>query len=72
MIWMAKKLSDSNTLPAFFIPKSVSEWKRSMKESSVTTLVEEKSDERKNLILGGGDIGFPLLLVSSVYFCTGV
>jgi presenilin-like A22 family membrane protease len=68
MIWMAKKLSDSNTLPAFFIPKSASEWTHSMKESSVTNLVEEKSVERKYSILGGGDIGFPLLLVSSVYF----
>ncbi len=71
MIWMAKKLSDSNTLPAFFIPKSVSEWKNKMKDSAVTRLVEEKSSDRKYSILGGGDIGFPLLLVSSVYFAQG-
>jgi presenilin-like A22 family membrane protease len=71
MVWMAKKLSDSNTLPAFFIPKSVSEWKSKMKESTVTKLVEEKSSDRKYSILGGGDIAFPLLLVSSVYFAQG-
>jgi len=68
MLWMAKKLSDSNTLPAFFIPRSVSEWKNKMQESSVTKIVEDKPSDRKYSILGGGDIAFPLLLVSSVYF----
>jgi presenilin-like A22 family membrane protease len=71
MVWMAKKLSDSNTLPAFFIPKSISEWKNEMKESTVSKLVEEKSSDRKYSILGGGDIAFPLLLASSVYFAQG-
>jgi presenilin-like A22 family membrane protease len=71
MIWMAKKLSDSNTLPAFFIPKSITEWKNNLKESAVTKMVEQDSAERKYSILGGGDIGFPLLLVSSVYFAQG-
>jgi presenilin-like A22 family membrane protease len=71
MVWMAKKLSDSNTLPAFFIPKSASEWKDKMKESSVSKIVEEKSSERKFSILGGGDIAFPLLLVSTVFFSQG-
>jgi presenilin-like A22 family membrane protease len=71
MIWMAKKLSDSNALPAFFIPKSVVEWKNNLKEAAVTRLVEEKTAERKYSILGGGDIGFPLLLSSSIYFAHG-
>lgn len=71
MLWMAKKLSDTNALPAFFIPKSVSEWKNGLKEAAVTRLVEEKSEERQYSILGGGDIGFPLLLASSVYFAHG-
>jgi presenilin-like A22 family membrane protease len=71
MIWMANKLSDSNALPAFFIPKSVTEWKNSLKAAAVTRLVTEKPAERKYSILGGGDIGFPLLLASSVYFAQG-
>jgi presenilin-like A22 family membrane protease len=71
MIWMAKKLSDSNTLPAFFIPKDFGEWRHSMKESAVTNIAEEKPSDRKFSILGGGDIGFPLLLISSVYFAHG-
>jgi presenilin-like A22 family membrane protease len=70
MMWMAKKLSDSNTLPAFFIPKDAAEWRDSMKETRLLN-TEEKSGERKYSILGGGDIGFPLLLVSSVYFASG-
>jgi presenilin-like A22 family membrane protease len=68
MLWMAKKMSDSNTLPAFLIPKSISEWKDSLKEKSVSKLADQEPAERKFSILGGGDIGFPLLLISSVYF----
>jgi len=33
--------------------------------------VEEKTFESKYSILGGGDVGFPLLLVSSSYFGYG-
>jgi presenilin-like A22 family membrane protease len=68
MLWMAGKMSDSNTLPAFFIPKAISEWRHSLKELSVTKLADQNPAERKYSILGGGDIGFPLLLVSSVFF----
>ena len=71
MIWMAKKMSDTNALPAFFFPKAISDWSHSLKESSVTKIVEAKPLERQYSILGGGDIGFPLLLVSSVYFAAG-
>jgi len=71
MVWMAKKMSDSNTLPAFFIPRSILEWNNSLKESSVTRLMEQKSIDRKYSILGGGDIAFPLLLASATYFARG-
>jgi presenilin-like A22 family membrane protease len=71
MIWMVKKMSDSNTVPAFFIPKSLSEWRNSLKESSVSRLLEAQPPDRKYSLLGGGDIAFPLLLVSSVYFARG-
>jgi presenilin-like A22 family membrane protease len=68
MMWMAKKLSESSTLPAFIIPYRQSDWISSLKKSDIPTLTEEKVAERKYSILGGGDIGFPILLVSSVYF----
>jgi presenilin-like A22 family membrane protease len=69
MIWMANKLSQSNTLPAFFLPKESGEWRSSLKES--TLKADEPSSDRKYSILGGGDIGFPLLLVSSVFVARG-
>jgi presenilin-like A22 family membrane protease len=72
MVWLAKKLSESNTLPAFFIPRFMSEWKASLKENAVARLVEEEPSERDFSILGGGDIAFPLLLVSSVFFAYGL
>ncbi len=68
MQWMTKKLTESSTLPAFVIPRYASEWGSNLKQSGFTRLVEENPLERKYSILGGGDIGFPLLLVSSVYF----
>jgi len=71
MLWMTEKLSKSNILPAFIIPKHAAEWWSGLKQSGLTKLVEEKSSNRKYSILGGGDIGFPLLLTSSVYFAYG-
>ena len=72
MVWLAKKLSEFNTLPAFFIPRFMSEWKASLKENVVARLVQENPSEREFSILGGGDIAFPLLLVSSVFFAYGL
>ena len=72
MMWMTKRLSQSVTLPAFVIPKQVSEWNSSLRERGVTELVDEDPIERKYSILGGGDIGFPLLLTTSVYFAYGL
>jgi presenilin-like A22 family membrane protease len=71
MIWMVKKLSDSNTLPALIIPRDISGWNSSTKQTNLTKLIEEKPSDRDYSILGGGDVGFPLLLVSSVYFAYG-
>ena len=71
MLWMANKLSESSTLPAFIIPYQFSEWTSSLKESDITNITKEKYGERKYSILGGGDIGFPVLLVSAVYFAHG-
>ncbi|MGA9695482.1 MAG: presenilin family intramembrane aspartyl protease, partial [Dehalococcoidales bacterium] len=71
MMWMVKKMSGSSSLPAFVIPYKAADWKDSMKKSEVSDLVEQKAEERKYSILGGGDIGFPVLLVSSIYFAHG-
>jgi presenilin-like A22 family membrane protease len=72
MLWMTKKLTESSTLPAFVIPRYASEWGSNLKQSGFTRLVEDNPLERKYSILGGGDIGFPLLLVSSVFFAYGL
>ncbi|MBN1643474.1 MAG: hypothetical protein JW856_01440 [Dehalococcoidales bacterium] len=66
MMWMAKKLSQSDALPAFVIPKTQSNWNRSFGKGGFQTLVEGEAAEREYSILGGGDIGFPLMLMISV------
>ena len=69
MMWMAKKLSQLETLPAFILPQYRTGWNLDLKE---TRLTEDESSERWFSILGGGDIGFPLLLTVSVFFTYGV
>lgn len=71
MLWMVKRLSESETLPAFVIPKRISAWNLNLKESGFKKLFEDESAEREFSILGGGDIGFPLMLVVSVFFAYG-
>ena len=71
MLWMAKRLSESGTLPAFVIPRRISAWNLNLKEEGFKKLFEDESAEREFSILGGGDIGFPLLLVVSVFFVYG-
>jgi presenilin-like A22 family membrane protease len=71
MIWMAGKLSESNTLPAFVFPRTTSEWSSRLNQTGFTGMVEKESSEREYSILGGGDIGFSLLVVSSFYFAHG-
>ncbi len=71
MMWMAQKLSESNVLPAFVIPKGISNWNLNLKSSGFKKLFEE-TGTREYSILGGGDIGFPLLLAVSVFFIYGL
>lgn len=71
MLWIAGKLSQSNALPAFIIPRHAFEWTSGLEQSAFTELVEENPSGRKYSVLGGGDVGFPLLLTSSVYFAHG-
>jgi presenilin-like A22 family membrane protease len=70
MMWMAQKLSESNVLPAFVIPRINPNWNQNLKNTGFKKLFEERA-EREFSILGGGDIGFPLLLAVSVFFVYG-
>jgi len=67
MMWMVKRLSVSDTLPAFVIPKTISRWNMDMRKARIF----DDESERDFSVLGGGDIGFPLLLVVSVFFAHG-
>jgi presenilin-like A22 family membrane protease len=71
MMWMARKLSEADTLPAFIMPKKITQWHLNLKGSTVQKLFDEASSEREYSLLGGGDIGFPLIFVVSVNFHVG-
>jgi presenilin-like A22 family membrane protease len=71
MVWMANRLSESDSLPAFVLPRRASDWSSSVKQYGITKLADEAPAARKFSILGGGDIGIPLLLVAAVYFASG-
>jgi presenilin-like A22 family membrane protease len=72
MVWMAGRLSESASLPAFIFPKQLGDWRRSLKSVSFTELKEQEVEEREHAVLGGGDIGFPLMLSVSVFFKSGL
>ena len=71
MMWMAKKLSESDVLPAFIIPKTLSGWNLSLRGGGFKKVIEGESAEREFSILGGGDVGFPLVLIVSVFATYG-
>jgi presenilin-like A22 family membrane protease len=68
MVWMAERMSQSTSLPAFIFPRDVGDWMSSLKSVSFAELKEQEVEEREHAVLGGGDIGFPLMLATSVYF----
>jgi presenilin-like A22 family membrane protease len=72
MMWMARKLSEADSLPAFIFPRRLGAWRLNLRGASVNKLFKEEAAERDFSLLGGGDIGFPLLLVSSVFFGYGL
>jgi presenilin-like A22 family membrane protease len=72
MVWMVDRLSETVALPAFIYPRKIKEWTLSLKAVRVKELAAKPSDERPYSLLGGGDIGFPLMLASSVYFVSGL
>jgi presenilin-like A22 family membrane protease len=72
MVWMADKLSATASLPAFIFPRKLADWRLNIKTVQVGELKKEEADKREHTILGGGDIGFPLMLSTSVYFAHGM
>jgi presenilin-like A22 family membrane protease len=68
MVWMADKLSETTSLPAFIFPKLMKDWKLKLSTVHFGELKEKESAEREYAILGGGDIGFPLMLSVAVFF----
>lgn len=68
MVWMADKLSESTTLPAFIFPKQMRDWELNLQNVRVGDLKDKESDKREYSVLGGGDIGFPLMLTVSIFF----
>jgi presenilin-like A22 family membrane protease len=72
MVWMADKLSASASLPAFIFPKITGDWRLKLKNVQFGELRKEEPAKREYAILGGGDIGFPLMLAVSVFFEDGL
>lgn len=71
MLWMADRLSQINALPALIIPKGRHGWNVNLKGRE-GSMVAADPDDREYSILGGGDVAFPCLLTSSVYFAQGL
>lgn len=72
MVWMADKLSESTSLPAFIFPRNTGDWRLNLKSVHVGELKKQEAGKREYTILGGGDIGFPLMLSVSVFFESGL
>jgi presenilin-like A22 family membrane protease len=72
MIWMADKMSDTSSLPAFIFPKNMKDVNASLKVVQFSELKKVEPEKREHTILGGGDIGFPLMLAVAVYFSYGM
>jgi presenilin-like A22 family membrane protease len=72
MVWMADRLSDIDTLPAFIFPRELRDWLIGLRCVRVGDLTKKKAPEREYSILGGGDIGFPLMLAASVVYQDGL
>jgi presenilin-like A22 family membrane protease len=68
MVWMADKLSETTSLPAFVFPKIMKDWDLNAHSINVNKLTSTAPAQREYSILGGGDIAFPLMLAVSTYF----
>lgn len=72
MLWLAGKLAEGDTLPAFIIPNQLSLWQQSLKDVRLGEDGEGQETVREFSILGGGDIAMPLVLIVSVFFENGL
>jgi presenilin-like A22 family membrane protease len=72
MVWMADRLSGTASLPAFIFPRKAKDLTLNIKTVQVGELKKEAAEKREHTVLGGGDIGFPLMLANSVYFAYNV
>ncbi len=71
MVWMADRLSETSSLPAFIIPRSNEDWKSNLGTFTFKEEAQKEKAERQFSVLGGGDIAFPLIMVVSVLFSMG-
>jgi presenilin-like A22 family membrane protease len=72
MVWMADRLSQAASLPAFIFPRRIRDWRLQLAVVRFGELKEKEVSERDYAVLGGGDIGFPLMLAVSVFFQSGL
>jgi presenilin-like A22 family membrane protease len=72
MVWMADRMSRATSLPAFILPRVLKDWRLKMATVQLGELKEKPQQEREYAVLGGGDIGFPLMLAVSVFFKTSL
>jgi presenilin-like A22 family membrane protease len=71
MMWMARRLGSSGALPAFVFPEKAAYWNLDLKSKALDRLLEGTAAEKEFSILGGGDVGFPLVLMVSVLSAFG-
>ena len=67
MMWMVNKMTGMDIVPAFIFPVEPSGWRL-----SVTDIRLDKPDERPVSLLGGGDVGFSLIVLVSVLAAGGL
>jgi presenilin-like A22 family membrane protease len=72
MVWMADRFSEFDSLPAFIFPRKMGDWKLKLRSVRISDLTGKRVEEREYSILGGGDIGFPLMLAVAVFYPTGL
>lgn len=68
MMWMVKKLSGVAIVPAFVFPRRGADWSLELSDLRL----ENEADERIVSLLGGGDVGFALILLVSVLAAAGI
>lgn len=67
MMWMVSKLTGVEVVPAFVFPGNTADW-----HLAVSDIHLDDKDGRDVSLLGGGDVGFSLIMVVSVLAAGGV